>query len=75
MTRKKYISVNEAARIKGCSRQAIHNAIQTNRLEAVAETVEKVEWKVSVVSLARLVINPNMRRVGRLPANGNKGSK
>lgn len=65
MAKSKYISVNEAARIKGCSRQAIHNAIQTERLVAIPETVEKIEWKVCPKSLAQLKINPKMQQAGR----------
>ena len=65
MARQKIITVNEAARIKGCSRQAIHAAIKSNRLEAVPQTVVKTEWKVCPKSLAQLRINPNMRRQGR----------
>lgn len=67
MKRNGYITVNEAARIKGCSRQAIHNAIRTERLTAIARKVEKVEWQVCPKSLAKLVINSNMKRAGRRP--------
>jgi hypothetical protein len=60
------ITVSEAARRKGVSRQAIHYAIREGKLEAVAETVEKIEWKVCPRSLAKLTINTNMQgRVGR----------
>lgn len=58
--------MSEAARRKGISRQAIHYAIQVGKLEAVAQTVKKVEWKVCPKSLAQLVINTNMQgRAGR----------
>ena len=53
MKRNGYITVNEAAKLKGCSRQAIHGAIKSERLEA--KTVESVVWLVSVKSLARLL--------------------
>jgi hypothetical protein len=76
MKRNDLITVNEAARIKGCSRQAIHAAIKSNRLEAVSKPVESVVWLVSTKSLANLVINPNMRREGRpARANGHKGGQ
>lgn len=67
MKRNGYITVNEAARIKGCSRQAIHGAIKSKRLEA--KTEKSVVWLVNAKSLAKLVINPNMKRAGR-PAKG-----
>lgn len=60
--------MSEAARRKGVSRQAIHYLIDKGKLEAVAQTVEKVEWKVCPKSLAKLKINPNMQgRNGRPP--------
>lgn len=64
--------MSEAARRKGVSRQAIHYYIEHDKLEAVAETVTKTEWKVCPRSLAKLVINTNMQgRAGR-PRKGRK---
>jgi len=59
MARDKFISVNEAAKLKGCSRQAIHYAISKGRLLYTTERV--VVYKVSANSLAKLEINPNMQ--------------
>lgn len=71
MTKRRFITVSEAARRKGVSRQAIHYAIQKGKLEAEASTVEAVEWKVCPRSLAKLVINTNMQgRAGRPKGNG-----
>lgn len=62
---KQFVTVAEAAKAKGCSRQAIHAAIKADRLKAVTETVSTVIWKVESKSLAQLVINPRMKRDGR----------
>jgi len=63
MARDKFISVNEAAKLKGCSRQAIHYAISKGRLQYMTERV--VVYKVSTNSLAKLEINPKMQRTTR----------
>jgi hypothetical protein len=68
MKQRGFISVNEAARIKGCSRQTIHRAIQTQKLEAKTENT--IIWKVSLRSLAKLKLNPKMKRAGRPRAKG-----
>jgi predicted DNA-binding protein YlxM (UPF0122 family) len=65
MAKDRFISVNEAAKLKGCSRQAIHYAISKGKLLYTTERV--VNYKVSANSLAKLVINPNMKRAGRPP--------
>ena len=62
MTKRGLITVNEAARIKGVSRQAIHYLIKAGKLDAVALKVEKIEWQVCPKSLAKVTINPNMKR-------------
>lgn len=60
----KTVSINEAARIKGCTRQAIHAAIKAGRLptEEVATTVKRI--RVSLLS--KLVINPQRQVSGRI---------
>jgi predicted DNA-binding protein YlxM (UPF0122 family) len=63
MARDRFISVSEAAKLKDCSRQAIHYAIAKGRLLYTTERV--VVYKVSANSLAKLEINANMKRVGR----------
>jgi predicted DNA-binding transcriptional regulator AlpA len=63
MARDRFISVNEAARLKGCSRQTIHSAISKGKL--LYTTERAVVYKVSANSLAKLEINENMKRVGR----------
>jgi uncharacterized paraquat-inducible protein A len=65
MARERFIPVAEAARLKGCSRQAIHAAIQAERLTAKTKAVKGVVWLVGEKSLAKLVINPKMKRNGR----------
>ena len=59
MKRNGFITVNEAAKLKGCSRQAIHYAISKGRLDYREE--KSVVYKVSVASLAKLEINANMQ--------------
>lgn len=68
MARDKFISVNEAARLKGCSRQTIHNAISKGDL--LYTTERAVVYKVSVNSLAKLEVNANMQRAGRPRKSG-----
>lgn len=63
MARDKFISVNEAAKLKGCSRQTIHHAIAKGSL--LYTTERAVVYKVSVNSLAKLELNPAMKRAGR----------
>lgn len=71
MARDKFISVNEAARLKGCSRQTIHHAIAKGNL--LYTTERAVVYKVSVNSLAKLQLNANMQgRTGR-PARKESG--
>ena len=65
MGKTKTIGVNEAARIKQCSRQAIHYAIQSGRLKATPETASTVIWRICPKSLAQLKINPKMQTGGR----------
>lgn len=60
--KQRYITVGEAAKRKGCTRQAIHAAIKAERLEAEAEVVSKRVWKVCAKSLAELKVNPRMQR-------------
>lgn len=59
------VTVAEAAKLKGCSRQAIHAAIKAGRIKGVAKIVETTLWKVDTRSLAGFIPNPNMRRNGR----------
>lgn len=71
MGKDRFISVNEAARLKNCSRQTIHNAIAKGDL--LYTTERAVVYKVSTNSLAKLEINANMQRAGRKPASRRKG--
>jgi len=54
------ITVNQAARIKGCSRQAIHAAIKAKRLPVKKERA--IIYKIDPADLEALKINPNMQR-------------
>jgi hypothetical protein len=72
MTKRGLITVNEAARRKGVSRQAIHYLIKAGKLKAVANTVEKVEWQVCPKSLAALSINPKMQHGSGRPRRSGK---
>jgi len=70
MARDRFISVNEAAKLKGCSRQTIHAAISKGKL--LYTTERAVVYKVSANSLAKLEINDNMKRAGRPRKNGDR---
>lgn len=66
----KTVSINEAAAIKGVSRQAIHAAIKAGRLSAV--TVKVPHQRVTRASLDKFQPNPNMKRAGRKASNDGK---
>lgn len=63
----KTVTINEAAALKGVSRQAINAAIKAGKLETI--TVEMPHTRVIVSSLNRFEPNPNMKRAGRKPSN------
>lgn len=70
----KTVTINEAAAIKGVSRQAINAAIKAGKLETI--TIELPHTRVVLSSLNKFEPNPNMKRAGRKPwKNGNKRSK
>lgn len=71
MGRNGYITVSEAAKLKGCSRQTIHYQIASGKLEAKAE--KAIIWMVNKESLAKLELNPNMKRAGRKPTKRKAG--
>jgi len=57
------LTVNEAASIKGVTRQAIWAAIKAGKLATEEVSIPSVRIKRGV--LAKLIINPNMQRSGR----------
>jgi hypothetical protein len=70
----KTVTINEAAEIKGVSRQAIHAAIKVGKLETI--TVDVPHQRVTVKSLNQFQPNPNMKRAGRKStSNGRAGRK
>lgn len=62
------ITINELARAKGVTRQAVHAAIKAGKLETV--TVEVPSVRVLVKSANSWTPNENMKRAGR-PKNNN----
>jgi excisionase family DNA binding protein len=65
------MTVAEAARRKGVSRQAIHAAIKAGRLAVVQ--VGSISLRVTPEALAALELNPNKQLSGRKPrSNGDK---
>jgi hypothetical protein len=59
------VTINDAAKLKGISRQAIHAAIRAGKLETV--TVDVPHKRVVLASLKKFQPNPNMKRAGRKP--------
>jgi hypothetical protein len=57
------VTINEAAALKGVSRQAVHAAIKASKLETV--TVEIPSTRVTRKSLNAWTPNENMKRAGR----------
>jgi hypothetical protein len=63
----KSVTMAEAARLKGCSRQAIHAAIKRGDLMASMQIVQVTVWAVDKKSLSNWKPSPNMQRAGRKP--------
>lgn len=57
------VTINEAAALKGVSRQAVHAAIKAEKLETVI--VEIPSTRVTRKSLNQWQPNENMKRAGR----------
>lgn len=72
MTKRSLITVSEAARRKGVSRQAIHYLIKVGKLDAESRTVEKIEWQVCPRSLAKLEINSKRQENAGRPRRSEK---
>lgn len=67
----KTVTINDAAKMKGVSRQAINAAIKSGKLETV--TVDVPHTRIVLSSLKKFEPNPNMKRAGRkAQTNGNK---
>lgn len=73
VTKNGLMTIAEAAREKGVSRQAIHAAIEAGRLSVVQ--VGSISLRITPEALAALEINPNKRLSGRKLTNGHKGGK
>ena len=71
MKREDLVTINEAAEIKGVSRQAIHAAIRTGRLGYIEVTT--IAKRIEPKALAAFKINPNMQLAGRKPKRRNGG--
>jgi hypothetical protein len=71
----KTVTINDAAKLKGVSRQAIHAAIKAGKLQTI--TIDQPVTRIIFASLKKFEPNPNMKRAGRKPTeNGNrKGAK
>lgn len=67
------VSLTDAARILGVSRQAVHQAVRDGRLPAV--TVSKPVLMITQESLDSWTPNPNMKRAGRKPATSNRSGR
>ncbi len=59
------ISVNEAAKRKGVSRQAIHAAIASGRIDVIKRRVTLTKKLITVEALEAWTPNPNMKRPKR----------
>jgi predicted DNA-binding protein (UPF0251 family) len=66
MKRDDLITVNQAAKMKGVSRQAIHAAIKTGRLKAI-EIVTK-SHRITPEALEAFTPNPKRQQCGRRAA-------
>lgn len=68
MTKNGLMTVAEAARRKGVTRQAIHAAIKAGRLPVVQ--VGSIALRITPKALAALEMNPNKQSSGRKSTNG-----
>lgn len=67
----KTVTINDAAKMKGVSRQAINAAIKSGKLLTI--TVDLPHKRIILSSLKKFEPNPNMKRAGRKPiGNGHK---
>jgi hypothetical protein len=61
-----YITIADAARIKGCTRQAVHAAVKRGDLLAAPQIVQTKIWTVDKKSLAKWAPNPrSVKNAGR----------
>jgi hypothetical protein len=67
------LTINEAATIKGVSRQAIHAAIEAGRLEFIE--VPAVSKRIAPDVLAAFKVNPKMKLSGRKPSKRTSSRK
>jgi len=72
MKRHDLITVNEAARLKGLTRQAIHAAIEQGRLEHVIVSVSVKAKRVTPEALAAFQPNEKRRAAGLMPKTNQK---
>jgi len=70
MNREDLITINEAAKLKGVSRQAIHCAIAAGRLPVIERELTIVQKLITPEDLETFKPNPNMKRAGRKSARG-----
>lgn len=73
MARNGLMTVAEAARKKGVTRQAIHAAIKAGRLPVVQ--VGSIALRITPEALSGLEINPNKQSSGRKPATSNRSGR
>ncbi len=59
------ITINEAAKLKGVSRQAIHAAIASGKITVVERRQSTVRKYIAPAVLAAFHPNPKMKRAGR----------
>ena len=64
MTYKKTLSVGEAAKRLGISRQAVHYAIERGDLKARKKIVQKVEFRIPEDEVESYVVNTTRRESG-----------
>lgn len=61
------ISINEAAKLKGVSRQAVHAAIAAGKISVVKHRVTVTRSLITPAALDAWNPNPNMKRPGPKP--------
>lgn len=66
----KSVTISDAARIKGVTRQAVHAAIKSGKLKTVTVTIKTPCVVIAGQSLDHWQPNPNMRRAGRRRKDG-----
>lgn len=76
MTKRKgqdWLSVVEAARLLGVTREAVYEAIGSGRLKAKQKTIARKVWRIDPASLAQFEVSASHQKRGKRGARRRYG--